>query len=414
MVGLVDTWAVGHLPSPVHLASVGLGSVIFNYILWAFGFLRMGTTGLVAQARGRKDNQGLLLTVVRSCGLSLGLGVLLVLGQEGLLWASLHIMAPPEEVAAITSEYFRIRIWAAPATLFGYAITGLLFGMAKVRWILWLQLLLNLSNAVLNIIFVVGLDLGVPGVALGTLIAQWMTAMVSVWLLFKLLDRERLVQRVLQQATWKLKAFGELFLVNGLIFVRTILLMTALTLIMRVAGTMGETEMAVSHVIMQFNLLIALGLDGFAHAAEALAGNAWGARQREDFQRWTRLTTWWALLCSLCYALLFWVGGDAITSVLTDIQAVRDQVGALMPIVVLLPIVSVWCYQFDGVFIGATAVKAMLVTMGLAFLLYALLLQPMADRWGLLGLWGAVSIFLLARGVFQAIWYPRLVRQLAN
>jgi MATE family multidrug resistance protein len=302
LVGLVDTWAIGHLPDPVNLAAVGLGSVIFSYLLWAFGFLRMGTTGLIAQARGRDDADALLSTTIRSCALAVFFGLILLLAQEFLLAVSLRLMAPPADVARITAEYFHIRMWATPATLLGYAIIGILFGMARVKTILWLQLLLNVTNGVLNVIFVVGLDMGVPGVAWGTVIAQCVTAVASVWVVLRLLDREQLLRQVRQAATWRIRQFGQVVFVNGFIFLRTILLMTALALIMRVAGGMGEVEMAASHIGMQFLLLMSLGLDGFAHAAEALCGAAWGHARRSAFRRWVVLTGGWAVVASVVYA----------------------------------------------------------------------------------------------------------------
>ncbi len=413
MLGLVDTWAIGHLPSPVHLAAVGLGSVIFNYLLWSFGFLRMGTTGMVAQARGRKDAAGLVTTVIRSCALALFLAILLLLFQEALLLASLRIMAPPEAVASITTEYFRIRIWAAPATLISYAIVGVLFGMAKVRAILYLQLLLNFTNAALNLIFVIGFDMGVAGVAWGTLIAQWLTALVSIHVLLGLLDVKLLQARIVERTTWRLQQFGSLLFVNGFIFVRTIFLMTALALIMRVAGNLGPAEMAASHIMMQFLLLISLGMDGFAHAAEALAGAAWGARDRAAFRRWVMLTSAWALAAAVFYMLLFGLLGNSIAALLTDLPAVRALVGGLLPLLVALPLVAVWCYQFDGVYISATAAFPMMVTMGLAFTVYLAVLTPLTEQQGLWGLWLAVLIFMGVRGLGQALWYPLLERKLA-
>jgi len=412
LVGLVDTWAIGHLPGAVHLAAVGLGSVIFNYLLWAFGFLRMGTTGLIAQAKGREDVHEQVVTVVRSCALALFFGLLLFVFQEGLLALSLKAMAPPENVAGITSEYFRIRIWAAPFTLLGYAIIGVLFGLARVRTILWLQLLLNITNGVLNVTFVVGLGMGVAGVAWGTLIAQILTAMVSVWMMVRIYGAERLVAVFREGHTWVLSGFRKLVLVNGFIFVRTIFLMTALALIMRVAAGLGEVEMAASHVINQYMMLMALGLDGFAHASEALAGAAWGRSKRAEFRRWVVLTGYWSLVAALAYALLFWLWGNDITALLTDIESVRITAGALLPLVVALPLVSVWCFLFDGVYIGATAAASMMVTMGVAFVIYLFLLEPMTEAWGLHGLWGAVLVFMAVRGLAQAIWYPRLERRL--
>ena len=413
LVGLVDTWAIGHLPGAVHLAAVGLGSVIFNYLLWAFGFLRMGTTGLVAQAYGRGDLSEQVVTVVRSSALAVFFGLLLFAFQEALLALALRAMAPPENVGAVTAEYFRIRIWAAPFTLFGYAITGVLFGLARVRTILWLQLLLNITNAILNVTFVVGLGLGVPGVALGTLIAQVLTALASAWMMLRIYGAPALLASLRDGGTWVLRAFRRLVLVNGFIFIRTIFLMTALALIMRVAAGLGTVEMAASHVISQYMMLMALGLDGFAHASEALAGAAWGRSDRAQFRRWVYLTGYWSLLAALVYALVFWLLGNDITALLTDLESVRVVAGALLPLVVALPLVAVWCFLFDGVYIGATAAASMMVTMGIAFVIYLFLLEPMTQQWGLHGLWGAVLVFMAVRGLAQAIWYPRLERSIA-
>ena len=414
LVGLVDTWAVGHLPGAVHLAAVGLGSVIFSYLLWAFGFLRMGTTGLVAQAWGREDHAALDRVVLRSAALALGLGLALLALQAPILELSLRALAPPENVAGITIEYYRIRIASAPAALLVYATAGVLFGLGRTRAVLVQQLVLNIVNGVLNVTFVVGLDMGVPGVAWGTLIATWLAAGVSVWMLVRIRGGHALLAAARADGAWRLSRFGALLSVNGFIFVRTVFLMTALALIMRVAGQLGPVEMAASHVATQYMLLMSLGLDGFAHAAEALAGAAWGHGRRAVFRRWVRITTLWALVASLAYALLFWLGGDAITRLLTDLDNVRAAVDRIMPLIIALPVVAVWCYQFDGIYIGATAAAAMMVTMALAFGVYLLVLDPMASRWGVAGLWGAVLVFMAARGLAQAAWYPRLAQRLPD
>lgn len=414
LVGLVDTWAVGHLPGAVHLAAVGLGSVIFNFLFWAFGFLRMGTTGLVAQAWGRDDRQDLARVIIRSCTLAVMLGVGLWLLQE-LLWRfSLAALAPPEAVARMTEAYFDLRIWAAPATLLVFVITGVLFGLGRTGAVLLLQLVLNLTNAVLNVWFVVGLDLGVPGVALGTLLAQWLSALLGVIILLREPAAQALRSAWSDSGTWVAAAFRPLLVLNGFIFLRTILLMVALTLIMREAAILGETAMATSHVVNQYLMLIALGLDGFAHAAEAQAGAAWGYGRRAAFQRWVRIAGLWAVLASLAYSALFWFAGNSITALLTNIPEVRAATAELMPLVALLPVVSVWCYHFDGVFIGATAARAMLVTMGIAFVIYLLILGPLAEHWGLSGIWFAVLVFMGVRGIAQAAWYPRLLARLAE
>ncbi len=412
LVGLVDTWAIGHLPGAVHLAAVGLGSVIFSYIMWAFGFLRMGTTGLVAQARGRNDSTELLATVIRSSVLALAFGLILFALQGSILELSLKAMAPPDAVAEITAQYFRIRIWAAPFTLLVFALSGVLFGLGRTRAVLWIQLLLNVTNGVLNVVLVIGFDMGVPGVAWGTLIAQCLAAVASIWTMISLFGLKVLLDALLDARSWVLERFRHLILINGFIFIRTIFLMTVLAMVMRVAGSMGETEMAASHVISQFMMLMALGLDGFAHAAEALAGSAWGHGKRVIFRRWVVISSIWALAASLVYTLIFWLAGDSIIALLTDLEDVRSVSRELMPLLIIMPVISVWCYQLDGVFIGATAAAAMMVTMGIAFGIYLLILNPMTAAWGLRGLWGAILIFMAVRGITQLIWYPQLERRL--
>jgi MATE family multidrug resistance protein len=412
LVGLVDTWAIGHLADPAYLAAIGLGSVIFNFIFWAFGFLRMGTTGIIAQARGRNDTQALIRGIWRSIALALGLGTGLLLIQEFVLLLALRALAPPETVIQLTVDYFHIRIWAAPASLLVYAVSGVLFGLGKTGAVLVQQLVLNITNAILNVIFVVALGLGVAGVAWGTLIAQWLAAIVGLWLLLSIFGLHGLSTGLRNSRTWLLSGFKKLIAVNTYIFIRTILLMTALSLVMRAAGALGEVEMAASHVVMQYMLLISLGLDGFAHATEALAGSAWGKGNAAAFRRWVKLTGIWALVASVAYSILFWLAGNSITALLTDISAIRVSVGGLMPVVIALPVVAVACYQFDGVYVAATAGAAMMVTMAIAFSIYILVLNPMTTRWGLEGLWTAVLVFMAFRGIAQAVWYPRLESKL--
>ncbi len=412
LVGLVDTWAIGHLPDPAYLAAIGLGSVIFNFILWAFGFLRMGTTGIIAQAKGKNDHDMLVTGIWRSVALALVLGIVLLILQDLILVAAISALAPPESVAVLTREYFHIRIWATPAALLIYAVSGVLFGLANTRAVLVQQLVLNITNAVLNVVFVVGLGMGVAGVALGTLIAQWLAAAVGVRILVRIIGQDALLNGFRDAQTWLLSGFKKLIAINGFIFIRTIFLMTALSLIMRVAGSLGEVEMAASHVVMQYLLLISLGLDGFAHATEALAGAAWGNGNAREFRRWVRLTSIWAIVASFIYSIGFLLAGNAVTAMLTDIEGVRLTVESLMPLVIALPVVAVACYQFDGVYIAATAGAAMMVTMAIAFAVYLLVLYPMTAQWGLTGVWGAVMLFMALRGLAQAAWYPILESRL--
>jgi len=408
----VDTWAIGHLPSAAPLAAVGLGSVLFSYLLWAFGFLRMGTTGLIAQAGGRGDPAEQVAVALRSAALAAALGAAMI-ALQGPIWdAARALMGPPEDVATLTRDYFQVRIWAAPLALWNYATLGAFFGLGRTRTVLGLQLLLNLANGGLNVLLVVGLGLGVPGVAWGTLLAQALQAVVGTWVLVRALGAARVARGLASASTWVLARFRRLLLLNGFLFARSLLLMTALAMVMREAARLGEVEMAASHVVTQYMLLTSLGLDGFAHAAEALVGAAWGRGERARVRGWVKLAGLWSALASAGYALLFWAAGDAITALLTDVAPVRAAVDAVMPLVVALPPISVGSFLFDGVYIGATAARAMTGTMAVAFVAYLAALQPFTAAWGLAGLWGAVLVFNGARGVAQALWYPALERRL--
>ncbi len=414
LVGLVDTWAIGHLPGAVHLAAVGLGSVIFSYLLWAFGFLRMGTTGLIAQAKGREDVPDQVVTVIRSSGLAVFFGLLLFVFQEG----AAGLVAESDGAAGQRGgDYLRV----FPHSHLGGAVypAGLRHYRGAVR---------AGAGAHHPVAATVSehhqrrseRDLrGGPGPGRAGRGAghgdragadrgdQRLDDGADFW------QGAACWPHCAMAATWVLSGFRKLVLVNGFIFIRTIFLMTALALIMRVAARMGTVEMAASHVLNQYMLLIALGLDGFAHASEALAGAAWGRSDRAQFRRWVYLTGYWSLVASLAYSLLFWLVGNDITALLTDIESVRVVAAALLPLVIALPLVSVWCFLFDGVYIGATAAASMMVTMGIAFVIYLFLLEPMTEQWGLHGLWGAVLVFMAVRGLGQAIWYPRLERRLS-
>ena len=215
LVGLVDTWAIGHLADPAYLAAIGLGSVIFNFIFWAFGFLRMGTTGIIAQANGRNDTPQLVSGIWRSISLALALGIILLLLQDFILFLSIKALAPPDTVTQLTTEYFHIRIWAAPASLLVYAVSGVFFGLARTGLVLVQQLVLNIANAILNVTFVVVLGLGVAGVAWGTLIAQWLAALVGLWLLVQVVSFNTLLSGLKDAGTWLMSGFKDLIVING-------------------------------------------------------------------------------------------------------------------------------------------------------------------------------------------------------
>ncbi len=414
LVGLIDTWAIGHLPSSVHLAAIGIASTVFTYVFWTFGFLRMGTTGFVAQAHGRRDRQALRRLMVRVMVTSIAISVVILILAEPLKNAAFTILNPPAGVGAPFAAYFDIRIWSAPATLMFYAINGFLIGTARTKIALLLQLILNITNGALNLIFVLGFNMGVAGIAYGTLIAEWITVIAGIVVMFRLLGGQKLQTAIFNPQTWHMGDFIALFKVNTLLLARTILLITALTMVTRTASALGPEALAATHVLNVFLLLISLGLDGFAYAAEALTGAAYGAGNRVEFRYWVIRTFIWALGASFFYVALFGFFGNAITAQLTDLEPVKTLVNNANIMIILLPIVGVWSYQFDGIFIGATDAKGMLVTMAIAFAVYALALEPLTDAYGFNGLWVAILVFLGMRGFGQLILYPLLERRLKD
>lgn len=405
LVGLVDTWAIGHIPDPVHLASVGVGSVIFSYIFWTLGFLRMGTTGFIAQAHGQGDTGLIARELVRATLLGLALTALVLLLQAPLKNMMFQLLEVPNTVAPLAGDYYDIRIWATPATLFFLALNGFLIGTARTKAALVLQLVLNISNGLLNLWFVVGLNLGVAGVALGTVIAEWLAVIVGLIMIAHYMGLLTFLKTFASEQTWQLSRFKRLFNINGMIFLRTLLLLAAFVMVTIASARMGEEALAVSHVIQQYLMLMALGLDGFAFAGEALVGAAYGAKNHTAFTRWVRLTFFWALISGLFYAGVFFVFGESITFFLTDIDVIRTEITHLMPLVVLLPIVSLWCYQFDGIYIGMTASGAMFGTMLVALLIYLPAHYYLGELYGLAGLWLAIIVLMASRGLAQFIWY---------
>jgi len=411
IVGLVDTWIIGHLPGSQFLAAVGVGSLVLSYIFWASGFLRMSTTGLVAQAHGREDIGQMARTLVRSVimGGLIAAGVLLLADQ--VKDAATAFFITEEEVTAPLLTYLDIRIWAVPAALMSLGINGYLIGRAQAKLALYVQLILNIANAALSLLFVLGLGMGVAGVALGSLIAEWLAVLVGALFVLRTLGMTAVRDAVKSAETYMLSKMKKLLAVNGFIFARTLLMILAFALITREASALGQDPLAAHHVLNTFMMLIALGLDGFAYAAEALAGAAFGRGARSEFRGWVKYGLLWSGIAAFFYSAGFYLFGEALIFALTDLEKVRHIAVSVIPVMAILPIVGTWCYLYDGVFIGATAGGAMLGTIAVSVAVFILSLEPLTSGYGLPGLWMAVGVFLGMRGLTQAIWYPFLERQ---
>jgi multidrug resistance protein, MATE family len=410
MVGAVDTAVVGHLPDPVFIGAVALGAVIFSFVFWSFGFLRMGTTGFVAQATGAGDAVEVRTSLLRALLLGLALALGLILLQAPIGWLAFVLLDSGERLEELGREYFTIRIWGAPATLANYAILGALIGLQRTGTALVLQLLLNGCNLLLDLLFVIGLGWNVAGVALASVLSESLAALAGLVLLYRLLRPAPGEQRCypLLDAV-RLRA---LFRVNGDIFIRTLCLSGAYYYFTVQGATLGTLTLAANAVLMHFQHLLAHGLDGFAHATEALAGSAYGARRRAAFRAAVRACTLWALLVALLYSLIYALAGPGLIALLTGIDSVRGEALAYLPWLLVSPLISVWSFQLDGIFIGTTRTTEMRNGMLIALAVFLPLVWLLPPLLGNHGLWLALMLFMVARALTLMVWYPRIERSL--
>ena len=422
LVGLVDTAIIGALPGAEHLAAVGIGATIFSMLFWSFGFLRMGTTGQAAQALGRGDTDAFLLLIVRSGLTAFGLGVLLLVLQTPLLWAGMQLLGPSSTVEAMAESYVHIRIWSAPFTLMTYVATGFLIGLGRTEHALMLQLVMNAVNLGCNLLFVAVFNYGVAGIAYGTLIAEVTSAVLGWGMVVAYFGGPALAHALGRAATWQLEGFLAVAKVNGYLFVRTMLLIGAFSFLTRQAAQMSDAALAAAQILLTFTLLISLGLDGLAYAGEALVGRALGEGRKTLLIQAHRRCAAWAVVTACAYAAAFAAFGSEINALLTDNTPILTRLADMQLLIALTPLVGWMSYHYDGVYIGLTATRAMMLTMLLAvacFVPAALYLPELASNQmpnlGLTplgGLWLALLCFLAVRGLSQAAWLPRLLQQL--
>jgi len=409
LVGAVDTAVVGHLPDPVYIGAVAIGAVIFSFLYWGFGFLRMGTTGFAANALGAGDYREVRATAWRSILLATLLGACLIAVQVPVARIALWAMESGDTLDAQARLYFEIRIWSAPATLINYALLGVLIGIQRTGSALVLQLVLNGTNVALDLLFVVVLGHGVAGVAAATVIAEYLAVGVGLWLILRAVPsatpRIRFTADVLDPA--RLRALVQ---VNTNLFIRTLCLIYAFFHFTAVGTRMGELTLAANAVLLHLQHFLAYGLDGFAHAVEALAGAARGARDRAAFRAAVRTSTRWAAIVAVGFALLYLVAGGWIVALLTGIPEVRAEAMRYLPWLLLAPLVSVWSFQLDGIFIGTMHTVEMRNAMIVSLAIFLLAVWLLVPRYGNHGLWLAFTLLMVTRAVTLGLLYPRVER----
>lgn len=407
ILGAVDTGVVGQMGLAAPIGAVGLGAIILASIYWIFGFLRMGTTGLVAQAHGAGDapESGAILT--RALLIAAAAGGLFVLAQLPLMAAAFALAPASAEVEGLARAYLSIRIWGAPAAIALYAVTGWLIAVERTRGVLVLQVWMNGLNVGLDLWFVLGLGWGVQGVAVATLIAEWSGLALGLWLCRPAFGGRqwRDWRRVFDRARLRRMAS-----VNGDIMLRSVLLQGSFTAFVFLGAGFGDVTLAANQVLLQFLNVTAFALDGFAFAAEALVGQAVGGRAGATLRRTAIMASQWGLGAAAVLAVAFALAGPAIIDTMSTAPEVRAAARAYLPWVVAGPLVGIAAWMFDGIFIGATWTRAMRNAMAVSVAIYALALALLIPAFGNHGLWAGLMVLNLARGVSMALRYGALER----
>lgn len=399
LLGLADTFVVGHLSSPDYLGAVAIGATLFGVLFMGVNFLRMGTTGLTAQAFGDNNTREQQRILMRALLIGLLIAFILIVLQKPIFIAALHLLGPSDSVAVFAHEYYAVRIWAAPATLINIVLIGWFIGRQNSRVPLLLMLLINLSNIILDIVFVMLLDMRTAGVALASLIAETTGAIVGLFIAWKHLEQP--TWSTLLEGVWQRSAIVRLLAVNADLLMRTLALQFTLAFFTAAGARQGTTVLAANAVLMNFQYIISYALDGFAHAAEALVGKTIGQRDgsalKQAVARCRNVSLWVALVLSGLFAL----GGPWLIERITSIESVRASATTYLPWLIISPLISVWSFLYDGVFVGAVRSRDMRNIMLLCTLAVFLPAWAALQNFGNHGLWAAFTVFMAGRGVFM-------------
>ncbi|MGL5029802.1 MAG: MATE family efflux transporter [Aeromonas sp.] len=411
LLGLVDTWVIGHLGHAWFLGGVSVGATLINLIFWLLGFLRMSTTGLTAQAQGAADGQAQLDTLLRALGLAIAIGGGLLLLLFPLLSQLIALSGGSAEVQFYAGQYVALRIWSAPAALCNLVIMGWLLGMQNARSPMVMLIFTNLVNMALDALFVLGLGWQVQGVAAASVLADYGALVVGIWLVRRQL--QQLAPSVWQggwQRWRQLAPMRRLLGLNRDIFLRSLCLQLCFAFMTLQGARLGDVAVAANAVLLNFLMLISFGLDGFAYAVEAMVGRAIGLRDRQKLREAIVLNVGWAAFIAALFTLGFAVLGRTLVEQITDIPAVVTAASRQLPWLIAMPLLAVWCFLLDGVFIGATRAREMRNSMLWAVFGGFFPIWWLCQGWGIAALWAAMAALMVGRGVSLGVSCWRLER----
>ncbi len=408
LLGLVDLALMGHMNSEIYIGAIALGGVIFNLLYWGFSFLRMSTSGFTAQAYGEKNNTETITILFRAMLVAVVAGILMVLFQVPISWASFKIIGGSYEVEQLANQYFRIRIWAAPAALSLFVFNGWFLGMQNARYPMIIAILVNVVNIILSLFFVFILNMKSDGVALGTALSQYL-GLITALILFSR-RYKNLLQYLSKKSILKLQPLVHFFKVNSDIFIRTFCIIAVHTFFTSKSAGMNDTILAINSLLLQFLLFFSFFIDGFAYAGEALVGKYIGSRSFDKLKQVVRHLFYWGTGLAVLFTLLYIPGVRILLQLLTTQQDIIDGAASFIPWVIAVPLASFASFIWDGVYIGATASKAMRNTLlASAFLVFAPVYYFLNPLWGNHALWLGMLMFVLARGTIQTFLYKSAI-----
>ncbi len=405
LLGLIDIAIAGHLSSSLYIGAIALGTTLFSMIYWNFSFLRMGTSGFTAQAYGARNFGEMMANLLRSLIIAGGIGVIIIILQKPIFMAASHFIATGAESAGYVGSYFYICVWSAPAMLGMYAFNGWLTGMQNARTPMIIAILNNVLNIILSFGFVFGFGMQIEGIALGTMLSQWISFITMALLVRRFYGKQ--FKYVNRNLIFKRDRFAAFFSVNRDIFIRTLLLVAVTTFFTFASSKMGNTLLAVNSLLMQFFLLFSYFMDGFAYAGEALTGRFIGARSNTQLQRLIRNLFVWGISLAAMYSLVYALFMPQLLGILTNkaevIAAARDY--RLWTI--LIPMASFASFVWDGIFVGAMASSPMRNSMMVAAAVFFTTYYVAASQMGNNGLWLSFILYLVFRSGAQTVIFFR-------
>lgn len=399
LLGMVDVAIVGHIGNASYIAAIALATMVFNLIYWNFGFLRMGTSGLTAQAYGANDKAEYLHVLVRGCAIALGVAILLIALQYPIALLCKRFLHTSDLTLQLTLQYFYIRIWAAPATLGLYVLKGWFIGMQNAKTPMFIAILLNIVNILFSLLFVFAFNAGIAGVAWGTVIAQYSGLLLAIILWFKHYGYLRHDIRIRESLEWQ-KMVG-FFKINADIFLRSLCLIAVFTFIPYISAAMGDTIVAANTLLMQLFTLLSYIVDGFAYAGESLVGRFIGAKDESSLRLYIRRLLLWGAVTAALFTLLYATCCRGILRLFTNDQEVIQTAMQYIVWIIFVPFAGFAAFIYDGVYVGATASKAMLYTMLIATVSFFIAYYCLYPIIGNNGLWLAFLLFLILRGTLM-------------